>query len=378
MKLKKFKLILTMMLTILMASCNVLNNISCKAHEDQSQFFSSDIQSHLFREQLNDNQKDFYDTVLNMLQQNYNSINRLNYTVIKKYNDSIINLDEYQAALSALINDHPEFYWISGFRSQSESNGSSGSISIEAEYYENTQPDGTVNGTNYTYNDFVNAVNEYYNKCIKNIDSENRYKILKSFHDNLCKDIYYSNIANDIIYTAGDVFLKMFGDPNKREAVCEGYAKAFKILCDKARIPCMLVSGTAVSSLETGNHAWNMVQMQNEKWYMVDTTWDDRKKSNMPTSYNYFLCGTDTRMINNSNLKFSEDHIAGRSASADSEYNSYSKPKWPVASTIRYSESSSLFTDDTMKMIAIVGSILLLMIIFSVFSSKKRRQKRRR
>lgn len=52
-------------------------------------------------------------------------------------------------------------------------------------------------------------------------------------------------------------------------ATCAGYAKAFKYLCDLYEIPCVVVTGEA-----DGSHMWNYVQI-GEKWYGVDTTWDD-------------------------------------------------------------------------------------------------------
>ncbi len=49
--------------------------------------------------------------------------------------------------------------------------------------------------------------------------------------------------------------------------VCEGYSRAFKLICDKLGVPCVLVSGE--------NHMWNNVQMDDGKWYAVDVTFDD-------------------------------------------------------------------------------------------------------
>ena len=59
--------------------------------------------------------------------------------------------------------------------------------------------------------------------------------------------------------------------------VCEGYSRAFKVLCDKLGIPCILAVGNAKGSkYDSGEaHMWNEVQMGNEKWYAVDVTWND-------------------------------------------------------------------------------------------------------
>lgn len=59
--------------------------------------------------------------------------------------------------------------------------------------------------------------------------------------------------------------------------VCEGYARALKVLCDKRSIPCVLYYGTA-SGNPQGTfelHMWNEVQMDDGNWYAVDVTWND-------------------------------------------------------------------------------------------------------
>ena len=66
--------------------------------------------------------------------------------------------------------------------------------------------------------------------------------------------------------------------------VCEGYARAFKLICDALEIPCVLVSGNANSE----KHMWNYVQMENGYWYAVDVTWNDSTGKN-----GYFLVGKD-------------------------------------------------------------------------------------
>ena len=60
--------------------------------------------------------------------------------------------------------------------------------------------------------------------------------------------------------------------------VCEAYARAFKVLCDRLDIPCVLVDGNAASypGGEPGPHMWNYVYLEQEgKWYAVDVTWND-------------------------------------------------------------------------------------------------------
>lgn len=53
--------------------------------------------------------------------------------------------------------------------------------------------------------------------------------------------------------------------------VCEGYARALKLICDELEIPCVLVSGMG----ENENHMWNYVKLENGYWYAMDVTWND-------------------------------------------------------------------------------------------------------
>lgn len=55
------------------------------------------------------------------------------------------------------------------------------------------------------------------------------------------------------------------------EPVCEGYATAFKVLCDEMGVKCICVSG---STLGVANHMWNYVQL-GKTWHLVDVTTGD-------------------------------------------------------------------------------------------------------
>lgn len=63
----------------------------------------------------------------------------------------------------------------------------------------------------------------------------------------------------------------------RRVAVCDGYAKLFKTLCDYAGIESEVILGYAKSYLERSdrfrtNHTWNAVRIDST-WYLLDVTW---------------------------------------------------------------------------------------------------------
>ncbi len=65
-------------------------------------------------------------------------------------------------------------------------------------------------------------------------------------------------------------------------AVCEGYAKSFKSLCDAQGIACCLIGGSG--------HMWNGVCLDGE-WHLVDCTWDDDEEG---YSHDYLMTGKDS------------------------------------------------------------------------------------
>ncbi len=58
-----------------------------------------------------------------------------------------------------------------------------------------------------------------------------------------------------------------------KEACCQGFAEAFKIILDKLDIPCVLVQGV-YSDENEGDvaHMWTFVKMDDGRWYMCDPT----------------------------------------------------------------------------------------------------------
>lgn len=70
-------------------------------------------------------------------------------------------------------------------------------------------------------------------------------------------------------------------------AVCDGYSKAFLLLCEKEGIESVVVLGSSVPNMV--GHAWNYVKMDNGQWYAIDVTWNDSNNGNI-----YFLLGGNT------------------------------------------------------------------------------------
>ena len=136
-----------------------------------------------------------------------------------------------------------------------------------------------------------------------NSSGATRYDRIKNIHDSIASKLTYDYSFSQTSYDA-------FGALSTGKSVCEGYAKAFKLACDRAGIPCIVVSGTGTNTQGgTEAHAWNYVQMENGKWYAVDLTWNDQDQAGK-IFYDYFLVGGDTVASNFGGKTFSQSHTA--------------------------------------------------------------------
>ena len=81
------------------------------------------------------------------------------------------------------------------------------------------------------------------------------------------------------------------------KAVCEGYSRAFQLLCGKLGVDCSTVSGIGYTENdETGEssseaHSWNCVLIGGD-WYYADCTWNDgggETEVDIPSSRYYYL-----------------------------------------------------------------------------------------
>ena len=104
------------------------------------------------------------------------------------------------------------------------------------------------------------------------------------------------------------------GSVGVKGPVCEGYARAFKVLCDRLGIPCVLTEGFAKNGQwETPElHMWNYVKIDGA-WYAVDVTWNDPRVSGYEQvaasgreNERYLLIGSTT--VVTTGLTFGQSH----------------------------------------------------------------------
>ena len=178
--------------------------------------------------------------------------------------DGGYTVGDFWDALGVVAVD-PEYYWAAsqfGF-GYIDSNGNSSpqrterltSISL---YY--------VVSTN-TVPDVINATEAKVSEALTWIpNNATRFQIVQALHDYLVRNCVYDRSAVIEVISPSRT---AYGALANGEAVCQGYSLAYKLLLRRAGVPAVYVGSDSMQ------HAWNMVQMENNGWYHVDVTWDD-------------------------------------------------------------------------------------------------------
>ncbi|MCC8139440.1 MAG: DUF5722 domain-containing protein [Lachnospiraceae bacterium] len=255
-------------------------------------------------------------------------------TTDDNYNAACDDMSEaYSRAFNAFWLDYPEVFWFSSMKIGYKISASTDSDSSTG--YTGKIAEITLTASEY-YDGAMSQVEEYWaavNSILvelglkeETVDETGEtsytstgcsdYTAVKLIHDYLCDTITYNTTAAnhmddtsyDYAHTSSVAFLG-YGDDDEKSVVCDGYSKAFKVLCDEMGIDCVLVTGYGVTSADydMGSHAWNYVQMDG-KWYLVDVTWDDPDSEDSEIAYTYFLAGSGSASYINT-FTVSMDHL---------------------------------------------------------------------
>lgn len=194
------------------------------------------------------------------------------------------------SAKDAVSFDMPEIFWLDQNRTSVSVGTMPYKYNKRTKIYTCTINEITITPTYYSGFSSIGEVNEYKTLLENTVEnftvegSTNAQKI-KDIHDKIINFTYY-----DIDGRFSGSALSSLVESG---SVCEGYAKGFKMICDKTGIPCVCVFGNYKESDRTA-HMWNYVLMEDGCWYAVDTTWDDPDGENgLDVKYEYFLKGSD-------------------------------------------------------------------------------------
>lgn len=121
-----------------------------------------------------------------------------------------------------------------------------------------------------------------------------QFRLEKYLHNSIVKSVRYDfDALKQEKCPAAHSIVGAFLD---NKAVCEGIAKAFKLLCNMYSIKCIVVLGMANPGGrldQEGYHAWNLVKIEDGS-YHVDVTWDNMLWDETGhISYDYFNVTTE-------------------------------------------------------------------------------------
>lgn len=194
------------------------------------------------------------------------------------------NFEEISEVFYYVRCDHPELFWI---RTLSVC-GEEVTFIYDADKAETEKLKAQIDKT----------VNSYLKEVS---DDMSAYEVALHFHVKLINALDYDTVflkqekddeeGIDYIRTICGPFLN-------KAAVCAGYARAFQYLMQKCGIECTMVTGVATN--DTGaaeSHAWNLVKIDNE-YYYIDTTWDDssdtiQEVKKLQIGFSYFCVTTE-------------------------------------------------------------------------------------
>ena len=254
-------------------------------------------------------------------------------------------VDCFMTYLSVCLSwDYPEAFWLRNTFRWSYSSmytmeygGGSGTVSYSQFAYFLVQEKGyDRRQQEFQSPELISSAAVDYNNKVKAILGEcpesSNYEKVVYINDWLTKNNLYNEqyavLAElpDIVYSPLSALAGLTGAEGP---VCEGYARAFKILCDQKGIPCVLMAGDAKSSsVSKGeSHMWSEVQMDDGKWYAVDVTWNDPIVSGISEkvsgfeNHDWFLLGSQDLVADN--WTFEASHPFGGFASAKEEVISH-------------------------------------------------------
>lgn len=321
--------------------------------------YSGEQFSGSYREQLSDFEEDIYcefgafkeySSVLSIDKELGDAFSfSTTYEALK--NGTYVNEDEYETvrmelrsqvfrASDAYFKDTMEVYWI-----RSVSYQATISYVKTAETEDGTSLIARISKVkikpNYYYEEILSEiedVNQELNRAVESINGQqytDRYALVHGIY-NYVKELAeynYGALDEPCNHTLTGILLDKYG----HKCTCEGYAKLIKWLCDYYDVPNGLVVGG--SSIDTeGNvyvdHIWNVVAMEDGKWYLVDATWDDTSGGTW-----YFLAGCNT--IGASGYKVCENHIGSPFFS----YSNYMPFSLPILAENSYTKNEKIKLD---------------------------------
>lgn len=216
-----------------------------------------------------------------------------------------IHTDEMEAVFEAVINRHPEIYFVDPLFNM---------------HY--GQADLVVTKIDVTYRDYDrDALEAEVQKSLSFVEEEwsDLEKVI-AIHDFLCTDVVYPYQDLQDNTLSANVH-NLWGAVMDKSAVCDGYARAFMFYMQRVGVSCQIVT--------SDHHAWNQVQVDGH-WYMVDTTYDDPswdRYGNVKHTY-LMVSAEKMKQIDQANTSLTTKHVWEEEQFEACEDTAYDEAFW--------------------------------------------------
>ena len=230
----------------------------------------SDGRRYFIYEQLTEDEKTIYAEIYSILEK-----------LASDTKVSTLDPDMIDKAFNAVMLDHPEIFYVSGYSFTKYTRGTK---------LEKITVTGTYTLSAPEIEAARSRIDTYVNKCIAGYNGpHDDYQIVKYVYEYLIKHTEYDLTAPNNQNILGIV--------DEARTVCQGYAKMTQYILQKMGVFSVLCEGTVKG---TGPHVWNVVEIDGN-YYHVDTTWGDASYQVTDESENFevpeinydFLCVSD-------------------------------------------------------------------------------------
>ena len=201
-----------------------------------------------YYESLSENEQILYEDMYAIMEGMYTNV------YLSPQGIQSVDEDGLNKIFSCVMHDHPELFYVTGFISRHYAYGDeTENIAFSGKY--------TMDTVERKRQQLL--IDAAVDECLSHISMEaTDYDKVKYVYEYLILNTEYDQEAPDN-QNICSVFIG-------RRSVCQGYAKATQYLLERLDIKSALVTGSTYNE----NHAWNLVRLDGEYYYM-DTTWGD-------------------------------------------------------------------------------------------------------
>lgn len=215
----------------------------------------------------------YYYKQLNRSQQiAYHNILEGTLAILPSFQIPKLSMEELSIVFTLLRLDHPEVFWLSDFKCR---------------FYQQADSFEFIPGYLFKKKQIKfhrDAMNSRIERLCREASGKTDVEKLQYVHDFICSSITYDKLKRQYAH-------EIIGPLGQGVGVCEGIAKAVKVLCDRLSVWCIVAMSD--NNPEKGikyRHTWNIIRL-NGKYYHLDATFDNTLGKENGIRYDYFnLC----------------------------------------------------------------------------------------